>query len=111
MRVDVGREDLQRAAYELHCPVGVPARTPAVDLAQPAFQPRQRPGRPDPGQARQVVGDGGQPVDARSALPGALARQIVGDPRRLHEPARVWTETTMTPTPAAAPMARSESDA
>ena len=66
----------------------MPARTPSVDLAQAAVQPGPQAGIDlPPGQPRQVVGDGRQPVDARAALAGALARQIVGHPRRLHQPA------------------------
>ena len=71
----------------------MPARTTAVDLAQPPLQPRQQVRvSPPSSQPRQVVGDRRQPVHTRSALPGALARQIVRDPGRLHEPARVRTE-------------------
>ena len=107
---DVGREDVQRAADQVHRAIGMPAGAPAVDLAQSAVEPRQQVRRRP---ARRPAGSGRRRWRAARRRTGRTGRRS-GPPSSARSradsvsPQASGPRTTMMPTPAVAPMARSE---
>jgi hypothetical protein len=93
VRGNVAGEDGQRTAYEVHRSIGMTARSTSVHLIQTTMQPHDVfAGSFAAGQSGHIVSDGGEPVDARTALTGALAGQVACDPRRLGETAGCLSE-------------------
>ena len=93
-RADVVGEDPQRAGGQPGHAVGQVAGTAPLDESEQVAQPAQRAAVRAPAAASRAeghllkrVGDGWQAVQARAALPGALARQVADHPRRLGQPA------------------------
>ncbi len=90
---DVGGEYAQGAPHEIHRAIRVPACTAPADFVQPPMQaPHETVVPVAPRQAGQIVGDGGKPEHAGSALSGTLAGQETGDPCRLGNAARFWPQ-------------------
>src|ERR1700683_998789 len=74
-------KDGHRTAHHAHGAIGMSARPAPVHFAQAPMKSRHDvlvalAAR----QPRQVASDGGESVDARAALPGALIRQVAGNP-------------------------------
>ncbi len=93
VRADVVREDGESTAHQVDGTVGVAAGTAPVHLGQPAVQSPQESGIGlAAGEARHVVSDGRQAVDARPALAGALLGQVVRDASCLGDAAGVRSE-------------------
>jgi hypothetical protein len=84
----VAGKDGQCAPHEAHRSIGVAARPAPVHLTQTTLEP------PDvivapfaAGQSGHIVSDGGEPVNARTALAGVLVGQVARDPGRFGETA------------------------
>ena len=90
MGANVVDEDVERATDQVYGAVGMPARPAPLDLPEAAVEScHEVRVCLSEGEARHVVGDGREAVDARTTLSGALASEIVRNAGGLHEPAGV----------------------
>jgi hypothetical protein len=80
MSLGIGTKDKKRAPDQVDCAIGMTACTPPVHLAQPSLESAHQTGVDFPAcESGHVVRDGREAVDARPALPCALAGQVVRD--------------------------------
>jgi hypothetical protein len=85
---NVAGKDGQRAPHEAHRSIGMAARPAPVHLTQTTLEPRDVFAASfAAGQSGHIVSDGGEPVDARTALTGVLVGQVACDPGRFCETA------------------------
>jgi hypothetical protein len=85
---DVAGKDGQSAPHEAHGCIGMAARPAAVHLTETVLEPRNVFNASfAAGQSDQIISDGGEPVDARTALTRVLVGQVPRDPGRFGDPA------------------------